>query len=119
MPSYNLAQYVLKNRVVLVFSPTAADARLTRQQSLLEQHQSELKERDTVVLPVVGSEDRRLRNLFRIGPSDFATILIGKDGNEKHRWTDVAPIDQINYRIDRMPMRKVEMRTKQISRSAP
>jgi hypothetical protein len=119
LSSYNLAQYVWKNRVVLIFAPTLTDARLTGQQSILLQHHSELAERDIVVLPIVGSDGMRLRNQFRIGPLDFATILIGKDGNEKHRWTDVAPVDQINHRIDRMPMRKVEARARQIIRPVP
>lgn len=119
MADYNLAQYVLKNRVVLVFAPTTADARLTRQQSLFEKDKSELAERDIVVLTVTGNDGRRLRNHFRVGTPDFATILIGKDGNEKHRWVDVAPVDQIDHVIDRMPMRKVEMRARQLTRSAP
>ena len=114
---YNLVQYQWKNRIILVFSPTHTDLRFLNQQADFEQHQADLTERDIVVLPIVGPAETRLRNQFRIGVAEFAAILIGKDGVEKHRWSDVAPVEQISYRIDRMPMRKVEARTKDSTRS--
>lgn len=106
-----LAQYLSKNRVILIFSPTAADPRLVRQLEVFKENASGVKERDIVVLPVEGATEMRIRSQFRIPVAEFVTVLIGKDGNEKHRWTGVAPMDQISHRIDRMPQRRVEMRT--------
>jgi hypothetical protein len=108
----NLKQYEWKNRVVLVFTPTASDARFQVQTELFEKRKADLDERNIVVLCVVGAEEVKTRNHFRVSKEDFAVILIGKDGNEKHRWAGVAPIDQIDHRVDRMPMRRSEMQRK-------
>ncbi len=108
----NLKQYLWKNRIVLVFTPAASDARFQTQTELFEQRKSDLDERNILVLSVVGAEELKMRNHFRVAKEDFAVILIGKDGNEKHRWAGVAPIDQIDHRVDRMPMRRAEMQRK-------
>ena len=106
----NITQYQGKKRVVLVFTPSASDARFAQQLAVFEQFESDMKDRDIVVLPIVGPAEPRLHSQFRVGVADFRTILIGKDGNEKHRWAGVAPMEQLNHRIDRMPMRRVEMK---------
>ena len=108
----NLADYKWKKRVLLVFSPTAADPRFTRQLAIFAENKAGYDDRDLVEMHAIGNMEMRLRNMFRVSPPDFAVILVGKDGNEKHRWTDIAPMDQINHRIDRMPMRRQEMKEK-------
>jgi hypothetical protein len=108
----NLTQYISKNRVVLVFTPAASDARFQMQTELFEKGKADLDERCIVVLSVVGAEEIKTRSHFRVSKEDFAVILIGKDGNEKHRWAGVAPIEQIDHRVDRMPMRRSEMQRK-------
>jgi len=108
----NLVQYHGKNRILLLFTPSSSDARFQKQLDLFEKHAANLEERNILVLPVVGQKEIKTRCQFRVDKEDFAVILIGKDGNEKHRWIGVAPIEQIDHRVDRMPMRRVEMRKK-------
>jgi len=103
----NLTQYLGRNRILLVFTPSASDARFEAQNELFEKRRTDLEERNILVL-----EEVKTRCQFRVSKEDFAVILIGKDGNEKHRWTGVAPIDQIDHRVDRMPMRRSEMQRK-------
>ena len=105
-----LAQYQWKNRIMLIFSPSQEDDRFARQLELFDQNRNALEERNIVVLKVVGPVEPRVRSQFRVGVQEFCAVLIGKDGNEKHRWSDVAPVEQISHRIDRMPMRRAEMR---------
>ena len=108
----NLTQYLWKNRIVLVFTPTASDSRFQMQTDLFEKSKSDLEERNILVFPVVGTDEMKTRCQFRVSKEDFAVVLIGKDGNEKHRWAGVAPIEQIDHRVDRMPMRRSEMQRK-------
>ena len=108
---FSLTQYQGKNRIVLVFTPSDTDDRFLRQQALFDQHRTDLKERDLLVIPIIGSTQTRMRSQFRVSPNNFAVVLVGKDGTEKHRWDGIAPVSQINHRIDRMPMRRVEMRS--------
>ena len=37
---------------------------------------------------------------------------VGKDGTEKERWSEPAPMDEVFRLIDSMPMRQREMREK-------
>jgi hypothetical protein len=108
----NLLQYRWKNRIVLVFTPSSTDSRFRLQNELFEKHRADLDERSILVFPVVGAEEVKTRCRFRVAKEDFAVILIGKDGNEKHRWAGIAPIEQIDHRVDRMPMRRIEMEKK-------
>ena len=48
---------------------------------------------------------------FGVGADDFAVLLIGKDGGEKLRFTDLPDLQAIYTVIDGMPMRQGEMRT--------
>jgi hypothetical protein len=108
----NLTQYLWKNRIILVFTPAASDARFQAQTELFEARKTDLDERNILVFAVVGADEPKMRSHFRVSKDDFAVILIGKDGNEKHRWAGVAPIEQIDHRVDRMPMRRSEMQRK-------
>ncbi|WP_036798172.1 DUF4174 domain-containing protein [Photobacterium marinum] len=52
---------------------------------------------------------RHLRKKYKIKGNDHTTILIGKDGLEKHRWGETTNWIFITELIDKMPLRKVEM----------
>ncbi len=129
-PPQPLACYVDHNRVLLVFAPTDADSRFQQQLTLLAHHGAGLKDRDLVLLPNVvhagaeapdtlrtlnspyptGEQQLDQRTRFHVAPSEFAVILIGKDGGEKLRQHAPLSYQKLASTIDAMPMRQEEMR---------
>ena len=117
-------------RPLIVFAPTAEDARLAEQRSMIEKSYTKFAERDQVLISVGGdaatvlgpprlaallpetmdaAATAALRERFNVAEGDFAVVLIGKDGAEKMRET--APLDtgKLFETIDAMPMRQREI----------
>lgn len=112
-----------QDRVLLLFADGPEQADLQRQISLLTKNASEVTERDLVryqIYPdggLIPSGDnlpaelaRALRQQYEAGDAPFLFILIGKDGTEKLRSREVVAPEALFARIDRMPMRRAEMR---------
>lgn len=93
-------------RPILVFAETG-DARLDRQLSLFAENAGDLRARRNVVV-VDRAPGSALRARFR--PEGFSVVLIGLDGGEKFRSGEVVDPDRIDALIDRMPMRRRELR---------
>ena len=119
-----LDDYRWERRPLLVFAPTATDPRLVETLSRIEASRCDFVGRDMVlgVLVNVGTsaldgkaidaeESRRLAQQYGIDDNAFSVLLIGKDGGEKLRFTDVPDLQAIYTVIDGMPMRQGEMRT--------
>jgi hypothetical protein len=115
-------------RPLLVFAPTLDDSRVIEQFKQLNLSPPDLKNRNVLYVPVVPeghnqpipgsrvptarlSEDElaatRLR--FKVEPTAFVVILLGKDGGEKLNSPAPVPMEKIKQLIDSMPMRKQEM----------
>ena len=128
-----LASLADKNRVLLVFAPSARDPRVSQQIKLLSHHSAERKERDLVLLPIFldpttppdadtlrdlnpqpvpDVEQLTLRSRFHIAQKDFAVVLIGKDGGEKFRAATPVTLERLDHIIDAMPMRQNEIKRK-------
>ena len=97
------------SRPVVVLSTTAKDPRVAEQLAALDDVRSALAERDVAVLTEAQSGSR-LRRSLGVEAYGFAVVLVGKDGTVKEVWH--APVDPrtIFALIDRMPMRREEMR---------
>ncbi len=106
-------------RPLLVFE--GGNAKQTEQQLMaLASHSSELRDRQVVIVGAEGtnksvptfmlSEDewRTAQRRFKVKPDEFTVILLGKDGGEKMRSHQPIPWDQLQTKIDAMPMRKEE-----------
>ena len=125
---FDMARFRWQNRPLLVFAPGEAD-QLARQRTLLNDATAGLIDRDMVVIevlgpdsghvlnPVDGSRERltaddvkQLRLAYNVTLDRFAVVLVGKDGTEKRRETDVVDPAAVFEQIDAMPMRKDEMR---------
>jgi hypothetical protein len=122
-----LEPYTWQNRLLLVFAPRADDPRLQRQNQLLDEVESDLVDRDLVVIrlapdaPVtvdsVLAADASPADLYRafgVAQDAFAVLLIGKDGGVK--LSSAAPVDAASVfdLIDAMPMRQWEMQNKDV-----
>ena len=122
-----LSNLVGRDRVMLIFTPTALDGRYGKQLDALDHHEAELMSRDLVLIPLIQQpgpsnlspvlrnmqpplvqpdEQITFRRRFHIGPSDFAVILLGKDGAEKLRSPTPITITRLNRTIDAIPARK-------------
>ena len=114
-------------RPLLVFSPSASDPRLIRQQSLLDEAADDMMDRFVLLIPVITKstnyqppldtpyallsqkELAAIRNRFQIAENQFTVLLLGEDGTIKLRSTIPVTISRLNSLIDAMPDRKVEM----------
>ena len=96
-------------RPVVVFADTPADPRFQEQMARLAARPDALIERDVVVIvdtdPEAGSDLRR-----KLRPRGFMLALIGKDGGVKFRKPLPWDVREITRSIDKMPVRRQEIR---------
>lgn len=104
-----LDAYKWVNRPVVIFADSPRDPRFVEQIADVERRLPELEERDVVVL-IDTDPDARGPLRQRLRPRGFQLILIGKEGEIKLRTPHPIEIDALNRHIDRMPIRKREMR---------
>ena len=107
----DLSRYQGKNRLLLVFAPSASDPRWARQDLLLRRSGTQFADRDLLRFDVFErGQSRGLRARYRIKAGRFRILLIGKDGHVAFLGTTPAAQGDLTGRIDRMPMRRDEMR---------
>ncbi|MDU8943061.1 DUF4174 domain-containing protein [Ovoidimarina sediminis] len=98
-------------RPVVVFADTPADPAFQEQIELLDARIGALVDRDVVVItdtdPAARSELRR-----KLRPRGFMLAIIGKDGGVKLRKPLPWDVREISRSIDKMPLRKQEIRTR-------
>lgn len=117
-----LGDYLWKQRPLLIFAPSDNDPRLTETRRRIEATRCDFIDRDMVLgivvtegistldgQPVDTDESARLARKYGVGADAFTVLLIGKDGGEKLRATDVPELQWIYDLIDGMPMRRSEM----------
>ena len=126
--AHSIPAYQRKSRPLIVFAPTAADARLARQKAIVAGHRTAFLDRSVVLVYVVGGDVTHdlgpppgmsagaLRALYRASEGAFRIMLIGKDGGVKiDSPLPLAAID-LFAEIDRMPMRRDEMKKRSTER---
>lgn len=108
--SENLKDFVWEKRPIVVFADTPNDPSFAQQMELLQARRNDLEERDVVVLTDTDPEaGGAMRKALR--PRGFALVLIGKDGGVKLRKPLPWDVREISRVIDKMPMRKQEIRS--------
>jgi hypothetical protein len=112
-----LSAYKDHSRVVVIFAPTAEDARFTRQSEQLSILTRQPTFRSLIVVGVTGDtvigvsdSAAALRRRFGVAPQAFELVLVGKDGSAALSRTSVVPSQTIAATIDAMPMRQDELR---------
>lgn len=111
LETYPLEKYRGKNRLLLIFAPAPQDPHYLEQRRLLEGSETERDERALLVLEFFeDGAQATVRKRFEVAPRMFTAVLIGKDGSEKERFT--APVNpaELFALINRMPMRRRELR---------
>ena len=104
-----MADFMWKNRLVVVLADTPDDPRFIEQVELLLEHSDALAERHVLVLT---DSDPSARSEFRVSlrPRGFAIVLIGKDGQVKLRKPFPWSVREISRAIDKTPERQRELR---------
>lgn len=112
MAQGDLARCQDKNRLLLVFAPSASDPRWAHQNVLLAGSKVQFADRELLRFNVfergVGAAGLRAR--YHVHPGSFRVLLIGKDGHVASSESAPVVLSSLMDRIDRMPMRRDEMR---------
>ena len=96
-------------RQIVVFANSERDPAFTQQMELLSQRPLDLADRDVVIIVDTDpSGESALRTKLR--PRGFMMVLIGKDGQVKLRKPLPWDVRELSRSIDKMPMRRQEMR---------
>ena len=112
-----LRQSHWQKRVLLIGAPTASEANFQHQKQLLADAAAQLKDRDFLVLELpydkLPTADQQYWQK-QLGQSltHFAVVLIGKDGGVKRTSAQPLPPADLFNTVDKMPMRRQEMRRK-------
>ncbi|MGN7778724.1 DUF4174 domain-containing protein [Mycolicibacterium sp. 22603] len=114
--------YLWNHRPLLVFAPSADDARLIETLARIESSRCEFTNRDMILAQVLAggtsmldgrvleaASARQLAEQYAVGDNSFAVLLIGKDGSQKLRVDAVPNLQTVYAVIDGMPMRGQEM----------
>lgn len=104
-----LSEHLWVSRPVVIFAPSAEDPRLIQQLEWLELEAEAMEERDVVVVVDTDPDgESDLRKKYR--PRGFTLLLVGKDGQVKLRKPFPWDVRELSRAIDKMPMRKQELR---------
>ena len=110
-PQMELNEFAWKNRLVVVFANSQEDVRFQTQIEFLKTDLAALAEREIIVLTDPDpANDSLLRKKFR--PRSFTLLIIGKDGQVKLRKPFPWDIRALSRAIDKMPMRRQEIKSK-------
>ena len=112
-----LNSYRDKNRVLLLFAPTAQDPAYLEQTRLWQGEKAGFDDRQLVTVPVFADARKptaespaALAKRFGVDPKTFAVVLVGKDGHDAYRSPKPVPAATVYSVIDAMPMRRAETR---------
>jgi len=119
--------YTWRNRLLLVFSPDTDHPEFIAQNRIFAAVQSELQDRNLLVLRMIPDEPIKIDNKTSVGSSsktiyrnfsieleDFRVLLIGKDGTLKLTQTRAVKSSELFNLVDAMPMRRMEMQSKDV-----
>ncbi|MDE1162736.1 MAG: DUF4174 domain-containing protein [Acidobacteriaceae bacterium] len=106
-------------RVLLIFAPSAETPVMQEEMLMVERHQLEFTQRNTVVVPILNPNDSRnfefngehldsgtaadlasARQKFGIKPDQFAIVLLDDQGIERTRWTQPVSASDLDDQID-------------------
>ena len=104
-----LAALLWTARPVVVLGDGPDDPRFAKQIAALAAKARVLADYQIKVVPVPQA-DAALRQKLGVAAPGFAVVLVGKDGSVKETWREPVAPARILALIDRMPMRRDEVR---------
>jgi hypothetical protein len=121
-PADAMEGYRGRKRPVVIFSPSDSHPNFVRQKNAMNGNRIGVSDRDMVVIYVVGNSlstdfgssprlsAAGMRSRYRVPESQFRVLLLGKDGDIKRDSLTAVPLPELFAEIDRMPMRRDEVR---------
>ncbi len=118
----SMENYIWEKRPLVLFAPDETHPIRAAQSEALENQSDALRERDMVVIEVVGQTTRidgraspelkadALRRRYGVAAGEAVALLVGKDGGVKLRQPHALGASTLFETIDAMPMRRHEMR---------
>jgi hypothetical protein len=123
----DLSQFQWKNRLLFLFAPNRNDPMFVSLHNSLSAQRAAVVDRDLVIFEILESDPSSmntqslpsdsalfLRKQYNVNPGEFAVLLVGKDGAIKLKRQDETRLEDIFALIDAMPMRREEMRQKNL-----
>jgi hypothetical protein len=109
MNEVDLTQFKWKKRPVVVFAESELDPAFIEQMELLHARPEELAARDVVV--ITDTQPEPLSDLRRkLRPRSFMLVIMNKEGTVNVRKPFPWSVREISRSIDKMPIRKREIR---------
>ena len=121
----DLNSHLWEDRLLLVLAEDATDENFQNQLKILRENSKGLEERKLVVYQILPGkfkkglkeetqwqQNKDLYKKYKPGNSNFQIILVGLDGGQKLKESEVLPVQTIFNTIDAMPMRQAEIRKK-------
>ena len=103
-----LADFLYKNRPIVVFADSPDDPNFIRQIELLAHNAADLIEREVIIItdttPMPPSDIRQ-----KLRPRGFSLVLIDKDGKIALRKPLPWDTREITHAIDKFPSRRIEI----------
>lgn len=127
LPAEAINAYRWKKRPLVVFADDEKSDKLVKQRRIVEANANDLRERDLVVVYVIGDDvtaalgpppglsASALRRKYGIKDGEFRSILVGKDGGVKRTAASPINAETLAGVIDAMPMRRDEIRKRKRS----
>lgn len=124
MTAQEISKHKWKNRVLIVITNTISNEQLIDQMAVLQENTKNLQDRKLIIYTVTpetyalglsknNTEIKLSNSKFyketHTKDTPFEVILIGLDGGEKLRQTEVLETDKLFALIDGMPMRRSEV----------
>jgi len=122
LQAQDLSEHRWKDRLVLLLSDDLANPELRKQQQILTGLNQELRDRKIVVYTVTPeflytglkemkkNRSNTLYRKYKKGKASFQVVLLGLDGGVKLRENREVKPEELFGLIDRMPMRRAELR---------
>ena len=109
--STSIDRFQWLTRPIIVLADSPNDPRFSEQMELLRDEESQLLERDVIILtdtsPAAQSDLRK-----RLRPRGFSLVIVGKDGEVKLRKPFPWSVREITRAIDKFPLRQQEIRSR-------
>lgn len=115
--------HLWQDRLLLIFAPDMQSEKLASQNQILKENKQGVSDREIIVWRFTYQESVKVGDKYKphlstnpfyraydIGRKDFEVILIGKDGEVKHRTQTPITASALFEIIDAMPMRQREMK---------
>ena len=98
--------FAWKRRPMVLFAPAKDDPRLVEQIDIMQKEKKGFGDRDLTLIEAIGEDARvifpneeklrsgagaDLRGRFGVEPTEFAVVVVGKDGNMRYQWS--KPVD--------------------------